>query len=243
MKLIYSLIVWVLFGLMTGVLVAFGVPFVLLGKNPFFFLARLWGRLSSYLFLVRYEIEGLDKIKPDKNYVFMGNHQSYVDIFSMVMIINKNFLFMAKRELFGIPVFGYAIKHMGLIPIDRGESRESLKSLFDAAKKIQEGYSVLLFPEGTRSPDGVMLPFKRGAFTLAVRTNHEILPFVIEGSGRVLKKGGTIISPFRTVRIKFLDPISPDGIKDREMLELIRERMENAQKELSRAGSGDKSGQ
>lgn len=239
MKLIYSLIVWVLFGLMTALLVLMGVPFVIMGKNPFFFLAKLWGRLSSYLFLVRYKVEGLEKIRPDKNYVFMGNHQSYVDIFSMVMIIDKQFLFMAKRELFKIPVFGYAIKHMGLIPIDRGESRESLKSLFDAAKKIQDGYSVLLFPEGTRSEDGVMLPFKRGAFTLAVRTNHEILPFVIEGSGKVLKKGGTIINPFRTVKIKFLDPVSPDGIKDRDMLELIRTRMEDAQKELSCPGAGN----
>lgn len=239
MKLIYSLIVWVLFGLMTALLVLMGVPFVIMGKNPFFFLAKLWGRLSSYLFLVRYKVEGLEKIRPDKNYVFMGNHQSYVDIFSMVMIIDKQFLFMAKRELFKIPVFGYAIKHMGLIPIDRGESRESLKSLFDAAKKIQDGYSVLLFPEGTRSEDGVMLPFKRGAFTLAVRTNHEILPFVIEGSGKVLKKGGTIINPFRTVKIKFLDPVSPDGIKDRDMLELIRARMEDAQKELSCSGAGN----
>ncbi|WP_303850449.1 1-acyl-sn-glycerol-3-phosphate acyltransferase [Seleniivibrio woodruffii] len=238
MKAIYSLFVWITFGLTTAFLTVCGVPFVIVGKNPFFYLARLWAKISSKLFLVRYEVQGLEKIEPDKNYVFMGNHQSYVDIFSMISIIDKDFLFMAKRELFSIPFFGYAIKHMGLIPIDRGESRESLKSLFDAAKKIQEGYSVLLFPEGTRSEDGVMLPFKRGAFTLAVRTGQQIIPFVIDGSGKVMKKGAFIINPFRKVRICFLDPVSPDGIKDREMVDIIRARMEDAQKELSGAGTG-----
>lgn len=239
MKILYSFIVWVLFITLTVVCVIVGVPFVLMGKNPYMVLARFWAKRSSNLFLVRYDVQGLDKIKTDRNYVFMGNHQSYVDIFSMISIIDKEFIFMAKRELFKIPFFGYAIKHMGLVPIDRGESRESLKSLFEAAKKIQEGYSVLLFPEGTRSDDGKMLPFKRGAFTLAARTNQEIIPFVIDGSGKVHKKGGFIINPFKTVKIRFLDSVSPEGIKDREMLELIRERMENAQKELSGTGTGE----
>ncbi|MGE4317965.1 MAG: lysophospholipid acyltransferase family protein [Deferribacterales bacterium] len=237
MKTIYSLIVWIIFGSMTVFLVILGIPFVILGKNPYMYLSRVWARMSSALFLVRYEVEGLEKIEPDKNYVFMGNHQSYVDIFSMITIIDKKFIFMAKRELFKIPFFGFAIKHMGLVPIDRGESREALKSLFEAAKKIQEGYSVLLFPEGTRSTDGVMLPFKRGAFTLAVRTGQQIIPFVIDGSGKVMKKGGFIITPFKKVRIRFLDPVSPEGVKDREMLDLIRQRMEDAQKELGGAGA------
>lgn len=238
MKILYSLIVWILFIVLTVVCVAAGIPFLIFGKNIYLALARFWARRSSNLFLVSYHVEGIEKISPDKNYVFMGNHQSYVDIFSMLALIDKKFVFMAKRELFKIPVFGFAIKHMGLVPIDRGESRESLKSLFEAAKKIQEGYSVLLFPEGTRSDDGVMLPFKRGAFTLAARTEQDIIPFVIEGSGRVLRKGGFIINPFKTVKIRFLDPVAPTGVKDRDMMNIIRERMENAQKELSGAGTG-----
>lgn len=77
-----------------------------------------------------------------------GNHQSYIDIFLLLAIIDKKFLFMAKEELFKIPMFGFAIKALGIIPINRGgESRDALKSLFEAAKKIQDGYSVLLFPE------------------------------------------------------------------------------------------------
>lgn len=238
MKLIYSLIVWILFIILTVVCVAVGVLPLIFGVNVYLQLARFWARVSSAMFLVKYEVDGMEKIKPDTNYVFMGNHQSYVDIFSMLALIDKNFVFMAKRELFKIPVFGFAIKHMGLVPIDRGESRESLKSLFEAAKMIQNGYSVLLFPEGTRSDDGNMLPFKRGAFTLAVRTGQDIVPFVIEGSGRVLKKNGFIINPFKTVRIRFLDPVSPTGVKDREMMDIIRERMEDARKELGSLGAG-----
>lgn len=238
MKLIYSLIVWILFIILTVVCVAVGVLPLIFGVNVYLQLARFWARVSSAMFLVKYEVDGMEKIKPDTNYVFMGNHQSYVDIFSMLALIDKNFVFMAKRELFKIPVFGFAIKHMGLVPIDRGESRESLKSLFEAAKMIQNGYSVLLFPEGTRSDDGNMLPFKRGAFTLAARTGQDIVPFVIEGSGRVLKKNGFIINPFKTVRIRFLDPVSPTGVKDREMMDIIRERMEDARKELGSLGAG-----
>jgi 1-acyl-sn-glycerol-3-phosphate acyltransferase len=225
---------------MTVFLVLLGVPQTLFGvkRSPYFFLAKIWAKISTMMFAVRLEVEGLEKIKPGKNYVFMGNHQSYVDIFTMLSILDKNFLFMAKKELFKIPFFGYAIKQMGLIPIHRGESREALKSLFDAAKKIQEGYSVLLFPEGTRNNNQEMLPFKRGAFVLAARTGQEIAPFIIEGSGDALPKDSFRIRPFKKVRVRFLDPVNLDGMKDRDALPMIRERMENAQKELRCSGAG-----
>lgn len=238
MKQIYSLFVWVLLALQTVFFVVLGFPFLLFSKNTYMFLARFWARINLALCLVRYEVEGLEKLDMNKNYVFMGNHQSYVDIFLLLAVLDKNFLFMAKEELFKIPFFGFAIKSIGLIPINRGESRDALKSLFEAAKKIQEGYSVLLFPEGTRSNASEMLPFKRGAFTLAVRTGHEIAPFILEGTGDALPAKSFTVNPFKKVKVRFMEPMSPEGMKDRELLQIIRERMESEQRELrdSRAG-------
>ncbi|PLX69808.1 MAG: 1-acyl-sn-glycerol-3-phosphate acyltransferase [Denitrovibrio sp.] len=232
MKIIYSIFVWPALALCTLFLVTIGAVFLIFGKNIFFTLAKVWAKANTLIFSVRYDIEGMEKIDPSKNYVFMGNHQSYVDIFLLLAIVNKDFLFMAKEELFKIPVFGFGIKALGIIPINRGESRDALKSLFEAAKKIQEGYSVMLFPEGTRSPDGDMLPFKRGAFVLAVRTGLEIAPFVLEGTRNSLSKGSFLANPFQKVKVRFMDPVSPDGLKDRDLLALIRERMEVEQKDL-----------
>jgi len=229
---IYSIFVWISLSLATAFLVIVGFFPLMFGKNIFMNLARIWGKINLLLFAVRYEVEGLEHIKNDKHYVFMGNHQSYVDIFLLLSIIDKDFVFMAKEELFKIPFFGFGIKTLGLIPINRGESRDALKSLFAAAKKISEGFSVLLFPEGTRSPDGDMLPFKRGAFTLAVRTGFEIAPFVLEGTAKSLKKKSFLVVPFQKSKVRFLEPVSPEGLKDRDLLNIIREKMENEQKEL-----------
>ncbi|MGD9808714.1 MAG: lysophospholipid acyltransferase family protein [Deferribacterales bacterium] len=235
---LYSVFVWFVVIFLTVFLVTLGLFPLMVGKNAYLTLARIWAKGIMLSCCASTKIEGMEKLDPDKNYVFMGNHQSYADIFFLLSIMDKRFLFMAKEELFKIPVFGFAIKSIGLIPINRGESRDALKSLFEAARKIQEGYSVLLFPEGTRSADGEMLPFKRGAFTLAVRTGHNIAPFMLEGTMDVLPKGSFIFKPFRKIRIRFLDTVSPEGLKDRELLDMIRERMEHEQKELrdSRAG-------
>lgn len=231
-NMIYSIFVWAVVISLTVVLVVFGMIPLLFGKNIYFTLARIWAKGIMLACGVSVDIEGMENLNPEKNYVFMGNHQSYADIFLLLSVIDKSFLFMAKEELFKIPVFGFGIRAIGLIPINRGESRDALKSLFEAAKKIQEGYSVLLFPEGTRSKDGDMLPFKRGAFTLAVRTGHNIAPFILEGTKEVLPKGSFVFRPFKRVKIRFMDTVSPDGMKDRDLLTMIRERMESEQKEL-----------
>lgn len=238
MRIIYSIFVWPALALNTLFMVSLGVVPLLFGKNYYMSLAKVWARVNMLIFTVRYDVEGMEHIDKDKNYVFMGNHLSYVDIFLLLSILDKKFVFMAKEELFKLPVFGFGIRAVGIVPINRGESRDALKSLFEAAKRIQSGYSVVLFPEGTRSPDGEMLPFKRGAFTLAVRTGLEIAPFVLEGTSKALKKSSFLANPFQKVRIRFLEPVSPQGMKDRELLELIRERMEIEQKELRSAGAG-----
>lgn len=243
MNFIYSLFVWPLLALNTVVLVVIGMVPLMFGVNIYMGLARLWAKINMLIYTVRTRVEGLEKLDKNKNYVFMGNHLSYVDIFFLLSIIEQNVIFMAKEELFKIPVFGFGVRALGLVPINRGESKDALKSLFEAAKKIQSGYSVILFPEGTRSGDGNMLPFKRGAFTLAVRTGLEIAPFVLEGTSDTLKKGSFLAKPFRKARVRFLDPVSPKGMKDRELLDLIRERMEIEQRELRGAGTGEQSGE
>lgn len=242
MRVIYSIYAWIALALVTVFLVGIGIPPLIFGRNYFMGLAKTWAKMNMFIFAARAKVEGIEHLDRDTNYVFMGNHQSYVDIFLFLSVIPQRVLFMAKEELFKIPVFGFGVRALGLIPINRGESRDALKSLFEAAKKIQAGNSVILFPEGTRSKDGNMLPFKRGAFTLAVRTGLQIAPFVIEGTDKSLSKGSFLVNPFKRVHIRFMEPVSPQGMKDRELLELIRERMEHEQQELRGTGAGEQSG-
>lgn len=240
MSFLYSIIAWPIFIVMTFVLVTIGIPFGALGYGiPVYrVIGKVWSNLSLLIFAIRYEMIGKEKIDPKKNYVFMGNHQSYADIFLMLANLSNHFMFMAKKELFKIPFFGYAIRKMGLIPVDRGNSKEALKSLLQAAKTISSGYSVMLFPEGTRSTDGRMLPFKRGAFMLAVRSGQAIVPFYIENSGKILSKGSFFIHPFKKVRIHILDVIEPGGFKEVELLEQVREALEKKEAEFLGTGTG-----
>jgi len=227
MSIIYSIIIWPLFIFSTVVLCVLGYPSVLFGKQKivYKYIARIWARVSLILFAVFYKVEGVEKLDKDTHYVFLGNHQSYVDIFLMITVIPQHFLFMAKKELFKIPFFGRAISYMGLIPVDRGESKEALKSLLQAVKLIKTGYSVLLFPEGTRSYDGKLLPFKRGAFMIGVKTKHQIAPFVIKNTTKSLKKGTGLIRPFQRCSVTFLDPIEVGDLKENSLIDQVREAM------------------
>ena len=150
---------------------------------------RAWGRILCWLAGVRVRVEGLVHIEPDKTYIFAGNHVSQYDIFSFQGYFPHDFRWIAKKELFRIPVFGLAMQRIGYIPIDRSHGRQALKSLDDAARRIAAGSSVLIFPEGTRSADGQLHEFKAGAVLLAIKAGVPIVPIGFNGSFRVLPKG------------------------------------------------------
>lgn len=237
---IYSIIFWIFLALVTVFFVVFWSPSVLFAKQPYKSASVLWTRIILFFLGVKLKVEGAEKLDPNTNYVFMGNHISYADIFSLLWVLrDRNFMFMAKKELFKIPVFGFALKKIGMIPIEREDKKDGLKSLLQAAKRISEGYSVLLFPEGTRSADGTLGEFKRGAFLLAGRTGNKIAPFIISGSDKIMPKTTMKVYPFGTITVRFLDPIDTQGRKDKDVLDEVRGKMLNELGQTDNTVSGD----
>lgn len=150
---------------------------------------RFWGKMLCCLNGTKVRIEGIDKIAPDQIYIFAGNHCSQYDIFAFQGYFPHDFRWIAKKELFQIPLFGQAMARAGYIPIDRSHGRQALKSLDKAAAKIAAGSSVLIFPEGTRSTNGQLQDFKVGAVLLAIKAGVPIVPIGFKGSHEVLPKG------------------------------------------------------
>jgi len=146
--------------------------------------ARLWARLMLELNRVNVTVCG-SELLPEGPVIFMSNHQSNFDILSLLAAMPRRFYWIAKKELFEIPLFGHSMRRGGYIPLDRSDGRKALQSLDEAAATIRQGKSVVLFPEGTRTTDGKLLPFKRGGFVLARKADVPVIPVTINGSGRI----------------------------------------------------------
>jgi 1-acyl-sn-glycerol-3-phosphate acyltransferase len=178
--------------------------------NAIMHLARLWSRLLLAASGARVAYEGLEHVPRDAPAVFAANHQSIVDIWALAPVLPPTTRFVAKASLFRIPLFGWALSAGGFIPIERGVRTEALRSMERAAESIRGGKHVIMFPEGTRSRDGRLLPFKRGAFHLAARAGVPVIPTAISGSGRVVRSRSLRAVP-GTVRVAFAPPIHPGG--------------------------------
>jgi 1-acyl-sn-glycerol-3-phosphate acyltransferase len=150
--------------------------------------ARLWARLGLGMAGVRVTVSGEEHL-PAGPVIFMSNHQSNFDILALVAAMPRRIYWIAKKELFSIPVFGPSMRRGGYIPLDRSDGRKALKSMDNAAAIIREGKSVVMFPEGTRSLSRELLPFKRGGFILARKAGVPVVPVTINGSGRINPAG------------------------------------------------------
>lgn len=153
-------------------------------------ISRLWTWSVLKIGGVRLKVQGLDCLDQGQQYIFVANHQSNIDIPVLVQSLARFQLrWLAKRELLSIPFFGWAIRASRHIIVDRSNRSKALASLKEATEKIAGGISVVIFPEGTRSLDGKLLPFKRGGFLLAMKTETPIVPITINGSGAILPRG------------------------------------------------------
>jgi 1-acyl-sn-glycerol-3-phosphate acyltransferase len=170
--------------------------------------AKLWGRIGLWLAGAKLEIIGREKVPTEGPVIFMSNHQGNFDILSLFLAIPRQFSWIAKDELFAIPVFGDSMRRAGYIPLDRSDGRRALKSIEAAAAKIRNGQSVVIFPEGTRTPDGNLLPFKRGGFLLAAKAGVPIVALTINGSAKVNPRKRIELYPGK-ITIRFAEPISP----------------------------------
>jgi 1-acyl-sn-glycerol-3-phosphate acyltransferase len=183
-------------------------------------IARVWGRSLLRIAGVRVRAEGLDKVDPNGAYVFVSNHLSYMDTPVVLSTIPAQFRFMAKKGLFQIPFLGTHLVQAGHIPVPRADPRAAVKSLTHAADTIRErGISVLIFPEGGRSMDGEIQPFKEGAAYIAIRAGVPVVPVTLIGTREILAMGS---ATFRRgpVTLRIGDPIPTQGLTMRDREEL-----------------------
>ena len=174
--------------------------------NVLHLLARLWANSILWVSLARITVSGSEKLDPQRSYIYMPNHQSNADIPLLLGRLPVQFRWLAKAELFKIPIFGRAMRGVGYISIDRANRKSAFASLERAAQTIRDGTSVLIFPEGTRSRDGRILPFKKGGFLLSVDSGVPIVPIIIKGTFNIIPKGHFIIRP-APVTMQILDPV------------------------------------
>ncbi len=172
--------------------------------------ARFWARSLVRLSGVEVRAHGLENIEPGRTYIFTANHQSYFDIWALLAILPIEFRFVAKKSLFNWPFLGWHLRRSGNIPIDRGDTRRALKTMLAAAEKIKAGTSIVAFPEGTRSTNGAVAPFKKGVFFLALRAGVAVVPVSISGSRHCLPKGSLLVRPGR-IDVIIGKPIELDG--------------------------------
>lgn len=193
-------------------------------------LIRLWGRILCRAGGVTVTISGTEHLQPGTPYIFAANHQSQFDIIALQGYLPVTFKWLAKKELFEVPIWGRAMRMAGYIPVDRSRGREAMKSLDLAAQRIAEGTSVIIFPEGTRSPDGKLQPFKPGGMVLAIKAGVELIPMAIHGTYSILPKGTLLMRP-GAVHISLAPPVATSGLTSRDKQDLAH-RLEESVAEL-----------
>ncbi len=152
--------------------------------------AKIWGRLFCWLTFVRVSVRGRENIDKATSYVFVANHQGAYDIFAIYGFLNHNFKWMMKIALEKIPLVGYACRRAGQIFVDNSSPAAVRRTMTDAERQMQRGMSVVVFPEGSRTLNGKMRPFKRGAFLLALEFKLPVVPVTIDGAYEVFPRRG-----------------------------------------------------
>jgi len=190
-------------------------------------LARLWSRVILGVPGVKLEVKMRAPLEPGRPYVFMPNHASMVDIWVVFVAIPASFRFIAKKQLASIPLFGWAMAAGRFIFIDRQNAASARRTMDEASRRIRAGQSVVIFPEGTRTRDGRLLPFKKGGFHLAIDSGAAVVPVAIKGSREVMPRGAALIRA-GTVTLEVDAPIPTTGLttSDRDaLIEKVRSRV------------------
>ena len=186
--------------------------------------ARTWARFILWIFHIRITLRGEERLDPERHYIYVSNHASGFDIPVVLAGLNDQVRIVLKKELTRIPIWGWALKWGYYIPIDRSNPKTALQSLDEAASRMRQGASVLLFAEGTRTRDGKLQPFKRGAFSLAVKSGVPVVPLTINHSYTIQPKGSFRVNG-GSITLILSEPIltsGPDGITDdRRLMELV----------------------
>jgi 1-acyl-sn-glycerol-3-phosphate acyltransferase len=174
--------------------------------------SQLWANaLTRSAGVSEFVVQGLERIYDGKPYLLMSNHESHLDPPSIIRASERPVVFLTKEELKWIPVFGWSLQQMGHVFIDRKNAERARISIEKAARQVQEGRCVLVFPEGTRTRDGSMLPFKKGGFVLAVKAQVPIVPMGIAGTRRIFPSQSPFVRAHGAVALVVGEPIATTG--------------------------------
>ncbi len=208
---------WIVITLLSIVLGTFSLLSVLWDRsgNASHRISSLWARLLCSLNGIAVEISGLENISKDRSQIFVANHQSFFDIFALSGHLPVQIRWVAKASLFKIPFVGWSMKAAGYISVDRSDKKKAYQSFVATVDKVKQGYSIVIFPEGTRSEDGTIGPFKKGSHLLAARAKAPMVPVTIIGTGNIIKKSSLIIKP-GPVRIIISPPVFTDEAASRK---------------------------
>lgn len=159
------------------------------GEEKYHSLAVHWASVILTISRVKVTLRGIENLERAGSYIYVANHASMFDVWILLVVLPGQVRFIFKKELTRIPIFGWILRHSGHVVIDRSSRRNFLNSLEAASKIIQNGKSVVVFPEGTRTVDGKLQAFKRGSFALAFKAMVPVVPVTINGSFKIFRKG------------------------------------------------------
>jgi 1-acyl-sn-glycerol-3-phosphate acyltransferase len=204
--------------------------------NPSHRVASIWAWLILRTCGVSVEVEGRENLAPGRTYVLASNHQSLFDTPILFAYLPLSFRILYKKSLNRIPFLGWHLFLSGHVGVERESPAKASESLEPAAERIRSGTSVAVFPEGTRSYDGVMRPFRKGSFRLALKAATPVVPLTISGSHLVMRRGKVTVYP-RRVRLTIGEPILVEGLSEADAGALSERVRDVVRRNLERSAS------
>ena len=230
MKYIYRVYLWtiahplfIILTLLTAFTTAFGS--ILFGSRIWgYYPGKVWAKCVCFIWGIRIKVKGRENIDKNTSYVFVANHQSAVDIWVVYGWLNHNFKWLMKKGLEGIFLVGHACKSAGHIFVDDTKLQSIKETIAEAEETLKEGMSLVIFPEGSRTFDGRMTTFKRGAFMLAAEFRLPVVPITIDGAFRAMPRTTYNVTP-GTITMTIHKPIYPgeNGFNTRSLMTECRE--------------------
>lgn len=220
---IYTIIIFVPILIITTIIcgVATIIMIPIFGDNKWgYYPGKVWARIICYTSFVKIHTIGNENIETNKSYIFLANHQSTFDIFLIYGWLNNKFKWVMKKEIHNIPLVGKACEIMGHIFINRSSAIQAQKSLLLAEAKLKNGNSIVIFPEGTRTKDGKLGKFKKGAFTIARDLHLPIVPITIKGAFEVMPYNKFFFKP-GTIYMIIHKPIDTSNLTDKNLIQMI----------------------